>query len=313
MESVFREFMLAIDRVQSDVLNASVSRTVMTPAHVAQVKNKGDALVAYVRQHPTELERFVKTHMREFQSCKRVLVGKLATSMGHVLPLEVTKAMTKTYNTVNEAMNFTRTFRELVRETTRVYTEFVKGITYFDWEAQPLRHPVYHRNASCGTTRRPSDVKFAKTAFGPDAAPYVRRCVLERLIYDRLYTHNIGFQDVGHRYELWQMGKIFDEYFPDHHVSVDLTYEPAPHGHVPRSVTIDLEVRGVLVHTWTYTRKYLEDIGTYAEEIQVRDIDETDGRVRYGTQTFSSTPLFSSMLLLDGRADVVFAGRSAHA
>ena len=241
---------------------------------MAGVREAADALVACAKdQRRSELQSFVKSHMEELHSMKRVMVGNHAWSFAH----ELSPELFKVYTVVNDALGFTQTFREFVQTTTHVFTAFVKGITYFDAETQPLRLPVIHqRDASCGSARK---------RFGPDLSDSVRRCLLERLVYDALYARNVGFQDVVHRFELWQMGKIFDARFPDQRLSVVLTYEAAPFDHVPRSLTIRLDVKGVHVHAWSYVKSYDRTSKVYDDRVDTMEID-ADGVVRYGTQTF---------------------------
>ncbi len=176
MEAAFRDFVMAALRAQTATTNAGVEKTAVSAADVAHVKAAGDALIACAKQHRRELLGFVRTRMEQLQSVKRILVSKQARSP------EAIKLLTKTYNTVNDALGFTHTFRDLVRDTTHFFAEFVKGITYFASEVQPMRRPVYHRDASCGSSAVASDAKFAKTTYGPDASRYVRRCLLVRLI-----------------------------------------------------------------------------------------------------------------------------------
>lgn len=49
---------------------------------------------------------------------------------------------------------------------------------------------------------------------------YVRRCLIERLVYDRIYEANLRMQDLGHKFELEQVYRIYDTYFPNRSLKV---------------------------------------------------------------------------------------------
>lgn len=284
MDAAFRDFAMAALRAQAATTNAGVEKTLVSLEDVAHIKTTGDALIACAKQHRKDLSTFVRTRMEQLQSVKRILVSKQARSP------EAIKLLTKTYNTVNDALGFTHTFRDLVRDTTHFFTEFVKGITYFASEVQPMRRPVYHRDASCGSRAVASDAKFARTSCGPDASRYVRRCLLERLIYDRLYTHNVGYQDVGHRYELWLINGMFDQYYPTQNLEVELEYDRV-HAHVPRNLIVRLHINGAPYRTWTYAKTYSDT--SYGDAVEFSEIGP-DGMMRaFGTQMFEGAPVSS--------------------
>lgn len=111
-------------------------------------------------------------------------------------------------------MGYNRYIEQKESIVTSIFTQFCKGVTYFANEMQPSRWPIYHRNASCGSKSIDSNIKFSKTLYGPDKSKYVKRCVVERQIYNIIYNQIIGFQDLGHSLELEKVQRIYEKYFP---------------------------------------------------------------------------------------------------
>lgn len=92
---------------------------------------------------------------------------------------------------------------------TRVFTEFIKGITYF--KAEPVREqPFYHRRTSCGTKELTIEEKF-DTFLKKQTA--IRLCCIERFIYDGIFQIVLHRQDVSHQRELKQMEWLYEDIF----------------------------------------------------------------------------------------------------
>lgn len=77
--------------------------------------------------------------------------------------------------------NLDKIFRTI---PTKIFTEFCKGITYFNNEVQKDKWPIYHRNVSCGNSGLNANIKFKITnnnVFQTVARKksYLKRCYLE--------------------------------------------------------------------------------------------------------------------------------------
>ncbi len=176
MEAAFRDFVLAVMRVHP-VAAADTD-------NVSDVEANGGALATCAKQHPSTLPRFVKDHMDELLSVRSVLVGRLASRQ--LRAPQTVKALTKTYHRVNDALGFTRLYRERERTARRMFAAFVQGITRF-------------------STEQPFDI----------------RLLLEALIYDAVYFHTVGCRDEKRMKELWRLRRRF---CPEHYVAIYLEY-----------------------------------------------------------------------------------------
>lgn len=88
----------------------------------------------------------------------------------------------------------------------------MNGITYFEYEVNVTARPIYHRAVSCGNASKTVN----NNTFDKDRKKkYVRRCLVERLIYDKIYTNILHAQDVAHMLELARMQRLFHDYFPE--------------------------------------------------------------------------------------------------
>lgn len=131
---------------------------------------------------------------------------------------------------------------------TKLFEEFIKGITYFKQQLDPRHpYPIYHRLHSCGPNMHNLDSDYALRAANLiciGQLPWsekmrrkglIERCYLERLVYDALYKHFVlqhaergnaeNEQDERHLEHLELVKKDFDTCFRAIDVSVDVRYE----------------------------------------------------------------------------------------
>jgi hypothetical protein len=168
-------------------------------------------------------------------------------------------------------------------DTTRIFEEFIKGITYSVSEFDPTNPtPMYHRLFSCG----PGDDAFSKVyrqcraqplAARAEAARRIQTCYTERLIYDALWRHtqvrSASDADPAASHEPLPSQRLFrieltradfQTCFPNTDLSVNLTMTPEG---FPTSVSIARTTRGRLVSVERYT-KHLQlpmDLTSYDE------------------------------------------------
>ena len=102
---------------------------------------------------------------------------------------------------------------------TKVFDNFIKGISYFENE-NPTEKPAYHRQASCGSSIIESDIKFNSET----SKQMVKKCYIERLIYNELYEHFLHQQNISHIRELKRISMFYFTYFPDDNILIKIKY-----------------------------------------------------------------------------------------
>jgi len=153
------------------------------------------------------------------------------------------------------------------RGITRLFTEFIKGITYFADQETSAETPVYHRLFSCGPKGDPAYRENHLVCLEGLTArqrmarrPLIERCYIERLIYDALFQHeNVGTpvsrsdvsrttvphhdrnsdveyasQDEGHLFRLDLTRRDFETCFPEIKIDLEVQYNDG----FPTGVTI---------------------------------------------------------------------------
>jgi hypothetical protein len=129
--------------------------------------------------------------------------------------------------------------RQIPRGTTRMFEEFIKGITFFAGEEDPQqRSPIYHRLVSCGPGTQSFRNAFlmCKNEMDPanrdEVKMRITKCYIERLIYDAIYKENeLAFgeanadQDDGHVNWLRQTKHDFRTCFPGLNLKVEVTFD----------------------------------------------------------------------------------------
>lgn len=98
---------------------------------------------------------------------------------------------------------------------TKIFEEFVKGITFFKADEETLlSNPLYHRIQSCGSKDVESTSKFIHNKGDTKEVramktKALRKCIIERQIYDQIYTKVLHYQDVGHKHELQSLQDLY--------------------------------------------------------------------------------------------------------
>lgn len=107
--------------------------------------------------------------------------------------------------------NYTPHLLKLLDKTAHIFSEFMKGITYFKGQDTDVGRPIYHRTTSCGP-RNDKDFKKNNLNCNNIGDAYdeferrrlnVRNCLLERFIYDQLFNRYYDVpQDDKHIYQM---------------------------------------------------------------------------------------------------------------
>lgn len=118
---------------------------------------------------------------------------------------------------------------------TRLFLNFVKGITYFLSEEETDVYSVYHRISSCGPRNALLTCKTLKNKNKQIGKKRIKKCLIERLIYDNLYRHETLFfpslgteehtQDDRHIEALNRIRKEYQICFPNSDIEIEMLYE----------------------------------------------------------------------------------------
>jgi hypothetical protein len=157
--------------------------------------------------------------------------------------------------------------RRVPKPVTRIFEQFIKGITYFQHHVLSDSYTViYHRLEACGT----GDDAFRRlyqqctddmpSQRRSDVRKKIETCYIERLIYDRIYKEvalhstNIGTedheQDQAHRERLNIVKSDFKTCFWNLDIDVDVKFDM----HIPYEVTITRKLHDQVVSSETYTK-----------------------------------------------------------
>jgi len=156
-----------------------------------------------------------------------ILIGKIAL---HYLDLTQTKTLQKPHDTVlQSALNIQSFDAFFSRLPTTLFNEFTKGITYFSIDNN-VGNPIYHRDNSCGdktlNIHEKFEDKITNSALNSQRKKHItRKCFIERMIYDNIYTQVFHFQDLGHLLELKKMERLNDRYYKNESVTINIKYD----------------------------------------------------------------------------------------
>ncbi len=223
---------------------------------------------------------FVRDNNRQLYMLRSSLISTDFTFYQKSYSQNLQSRLTKEYRRIFIKIRYKQNIELFKRKATNMFTEFAKGITYFESEFQPERNPIYHRNSSCGSSRVVSNFRFTKTLFGPNMSEYVKRCLIERLLYDRIYEHTLRLQNIGHKKELQSVTIIYDSYFPSLSLKINqIDFSDCGH---PTYVSIGYYNKDVLVIEETFTK------GVGETDVYCTKTDYKNDKYYEKLQTFSN-------------------------
>lgn len=165
-------------------------------------------------------DSFINTNKGELFKIHNILVGPTKD----LYMSQKTKSNARAcYDVIFNAINLKQPKRRFATLPTDLCQEFCKGITYFSHDEPFHERPFYHRDDSCGTGTKTAKDKFSKV--NTNTREYVKKCYLERLIYDSIYTNTFHQQDLGHMQELRTMELLYQKYFDMSTIMIHITYE----------------------------------------------------------------------------------------
>lgn len=174
---------------------------------------------------------------------------------------------------------------------TKVFNEFIKGISYFATESV-IESPVYHRESSCGTKELDIKAKFKRRmGYSHDAGllnmEHVRQCYIERLIYDAIYEAVLHRQNIPHLVEKERMSRIYTDMYPGSQLRVYISHFAGTPPIFPTRLII---TDGIDLYRPNYEEEYFKDGGL------VRCSKLENGQMFHKFQTFEK-----EMPWLEGR------------
>lgn len=101
---------------------------------------------------------------------------------------------------------------------TAIFTEFCKGITYFQKDIINER-PIYHRENSCGS----KSINY-KSKFSLATRDALKKCYIERLIYNAIFENILHYQDSSHKRELRNIERLYQDYFPKEQIILTVDF-----------------------------------------------------------------------------------------
>lgn len=170
----------------------------------------------------------IETHYYELCKIRTILVGDHSKAFLNKAEKNTVRSVhDKFFVTLLGMKNPSLRFKSAA---TKMFTEFVKGITYFRNE-EDISTPVYHRYNSCGDKTVPTidalRVLFTNTQVTKDQKRrYLRNCFIEREVYNKIFQTLFDQQDVGHMYQIKDIEVLLQEYNGFHKMHVDVQFSP---------------------------------------------------------------------------------------
>lgn len=266
-------------------INTKVKENVLTKNDVGFFLDSLAQLSKVVCEHKKlDYTSFIVKNAFSLEKLKSTLVSNNKEFFKAHYDDDLIDQMKSQYDRLFITIRYKQILKGFENKATTIFTNFVKGITYFQSEFQITRNPIYHRNASCGSSIVPSVYTFSKTLYGPDKSSYIQRCYVERLVYDKIYEHVNTMQNLGHKHELEEVSRIYDSYFPINSIKIN---EIKYYIDFPVKLVIGVYHKDALLYTETYT-KSLNDANEYKDNVLCYKDDFAKKMYYEKVQTFAS-------------------------
>jgi hypothetical protein len=201
--------MIKIINLRSNIAAANINHNTEFLNCINEL-NKLDRLII----NNNNYDIFISNNLDELYLLEKTLVGSYPVAL---LNQSEQSQFRSYYDRIfKNKLKFSNFIYKTMNKVTEIFTEFTKGITYFADEVV-LERPSYHRNASCGTKSVSTNIKFKKNSSNTENTvnrkkSIIRRCYLERLIYDNIYKQILHGQNIEHLNELRKVERYFQDY-----------------------------------------------------------------------------------------------------
>jgi hypothetical protein len=184
--------------------------------------------------------------------------------------------------------------KQVPKNVTKIFHEFIKGITYLNDQSQPLSEPVYHRLDACGSGTDSFRKEYNQCTNDMtrknrnNVKKRIETCYMERLIYDALYKEFSmdDEQNDGHLYRLKLTKEDFTSCFPVTSLNVQVEFDQ----HLPIRLIITRSQYDKVYSVETYTRTIIYDSVMQAKVYDdiVEAIKKTGNGEYFKVQTFTT-------------------------
>lgn len=230
LDLAFLSMMRFVNKFYNQSIDIKVQDSILDFKNVSNLVQSMENVILFIKNlSDNDKQLFIEKYLKKLLFFRNIIGSCDKNTFCKCYNKETKSKLIRCYNQIIIPLNFNRTYEIKTKLITEIFTNFVRGITYFKSEFQDFRYPIYHRNASCGSTNQTSDEKFVKTLYGPDKSLYVQRCYIERKIYDKIYKRFFNYQDIGHLHELKIVEQYYDTYFPNDNLKITLIFDPIKH------------------------------------------------------------------------------------
>ena len=280
LDLAFIKMMTFVNKFYDQSIDIKIQESILDFKNISDLIQSIEDVIPLIKNlSDNDKQLFIERYLKKLLFFRNVIGSCENNYFSKYYDLKTKSKLSRYYNQIIIPLNFNKTYEIKTKLITNIFTNFVKGITYFESEFQQSRYPIYHRNASCGSTNQTSDEKFIKTLYGPDKSLYVRRCYIERKIYDIIYKRFFNYQDIGHLHELKIVEQYYDTYFPNENLKIKLIFDPIK---TLYPFILKLETSDYIEE---YHRRLLPDDTYYSNVICTQKIIKTNQRLTK-VQTF---------------------------
>ena len=235
--------------------------------------------------HGNDHSIFIKNNLESLEKLRNTLINYEIYNIIYTKKLKDTLKLY--YNRIYNRLGYNNFIDQRKKIVSAIFDKFIQGIIYFKNEMQTNRWPIYHRDASCGSSGQTSISRFARTLFGSDKYKQLERCFIERHIYNILYTKIYKLQDLGHMFELQNIKLIFEKYSPKQYLEV---YVDKYNGTYPEKLIIDSRdsITKNIIERHEYIKIFDKNNNIYLDDVQCYKKIYIDNSEYEKNQTFAN-------------------------
>jgi len=223
--------------------------------NIDNIKEAIDEFLNYINDNQNMIDTIIELYLPELYYIHiklvkdKVILDKIS--------IKKIKQLRSIHDKLFKKFNMTYMNKKFLQVSTILFTEFCKGITYFK-DSETSLVPIYHREESCGEKLKNHIEKFAilpddNSIIINKKKNAVRKCYIERKIYDIIYSRINELQEVRHLVELKNIERLYQDYFTNESIDVTIKFKNDLY---PKVLTLIIKTNDdILIETYTKTNK----------------------------------------------------------
>jgi hypothetical protein len=219
MQKVLKEIIDLVSALRIHMRTRVSPQDIPTQIYLQKLYHSATRFAALARKN--KKDEFIDDHIGMIYRIYDTLVGDFAHIHGGV-----SQNMRSICDTIMNALGIKKPLQKFASVPSVFLSQLLRGITYFESDTEV----EYHRKQSCGSKTKTYLQKFQieagdSGAIAEEKKAALQKCYIERKAFDKIHQHILHRQNIGHLRELRAIEQLWQKYYPDQEIIVEVGYD----------------------------------------------------------------------------------------